>query len=315
MNQIVDNLLSAPVLFFVLGCLAAAIKTDLKLPKAFGQILAIYIMAAIGFKGGVELNKNGIDGQALTAVAVGLLLAFITPLIAFAINRYLNKFNRLDAATIAAHYGSVSLITFGVAIAFYQEVGQPASGYMAAVLALMELPALAVGIALANNNSQGVKGGLRHALTSGTILILIGSLIIGLILGSEGAADLEGFFVTPFIGAVAFFLFDMGLSAFRNIDKLKEAGLKLIAFAIYMPLIGATLGLLLASVADLSVGDSALLATLAASASYIAAPAAIRVAVPEANIGMVLPVTILITFPFNLIIGLPLYLEAAKLLS
>ena len=225
----------------------------------------------------------------------------------------------MDAASIAAHYGSVSLVTFGAAVALYEGLGQPVSGYMPAVLALMEAPAIAVGVMLARQSGEktGQSTGqvLREALTTGSVVVLLGATVIGMLLGARGMESMDGFFVAPFTGVLALFLLDMGLLAFSRIGALREAGWRLVAFAIYMPLIGAAMGTLLGWSIGMGATDIALLATLAASASYIAAPAAMRLALPEANPGLSLPLAIGVTFPFNLIVGIPLYLEVAKLVS
>lgn len=237
------------------------------------------------------------------------------PLIAYMSLTRLVKLDKINSSAIAAHYGSVSLVAFGAAVALFEQIREPTSGFMPAVLALMEAPAIAVGVALARRaGSSGDTSGhaIRDAVTTGSVLVLLGATAIGLILGAQGLQDLDGFFVAPFTGVLALFLLDMGLLAFSRIGALKEAGVRPIIFAIAMPLVGGFIGVLLGTVIGLGVGDTALLATLAASASYIAAPAAMRVAVPEANPGLSLPLAIGITFPFNLIVGVPLYLQLSK---
>ena len=313
------NLASPGVLFFALGAFAATIRSNVGLPQQVAQALAIYLMAAIGFKGGAQLRESGFGADAFLALGAGAVLGLTIPLVAFALLRRFAPVKQVDAASIAAHYGSVSLVTFGAAVALYEGLGQPVSGYMPAVLALMEAPAIAVGVLL-GKTSSGAGGGsrkaaLREALTSGSVLVLLGATVIGLILGAQGLNELEGFFVAPFTGVLALFLLNMGVMAFSRIGAIREAGFGLFAFAIYMPLIGGTLGALLASALGLGVGDVTLMATLAASASYIAAPAAVQIAMPDANPGVTLPLVIGITFPFNLIVGIPLYLEFARILG
>lgn len=310
-----QNLASPGVLFFALGAFGAALKSDVGLPKQAAQTIALYLMAAIGFKGGAQLRESGVGVESLLALGAGLILGLSIPFIAYALLTRIVGVDRINSSAIAAHYGSVSLVTFGAAVALFQEVGEPTSGFMPAVLALMEAPAIAVGVAMARRaGSKGDTSGhpVRDALTAGSVLVLLGATVIGLILGAQGLDDLDGFFVAPFTGVLALFLLDMGLVAFSRIGALKEAGIRPVIFALCMPLIGAALGTALGAAIGLGVGDTALLATLAASASYIAAPAAMRIAVPEANPGLSLPLAICVTFPFNLIFGIPLYLQLAK---
>ena len=319
MSAAVSNLISPGVLFFALGAFAAAVKADVSLPRQISQTLALYLMAAIGFKGGVELRQSGLGTEVFVGLGCGLALGLTIPLIAFFLVSRFTSLKRVDAASLAAHYGSVSLVTFGAAVALLDELSVATSGYMPAVLALMEAPAIAVGVLLGKSGS-GAGGGsrkaaLREALTSGSVLVLLGATVIGLILGAQGLNELEGFFVAPFTGVLALFLLNMGVMAFSRIGAIREAGFGLLAFAIYMPLIGGTVGALLASALGLGVGDVTLMATLAASASYIAAPAAVQIAMPDANPGVTLPLVIGITFPFNLIVGIPLYLEFARILG
>ena len=319
MSAALSNLISPGVLFFALGAFAAAVKADVALPKQISQTLALYLMAAIGFKGGVELRQSGLDLEVLIGLGCGLALGLTLPLIAFFLASRFTSVKRVDAASLAAHYGSVSLVTFGAAVALLDELRIATSGYMPAVLALMEAPAIAVGVLLGRSgtggNGAGRRKALREALTSGSVLVLLGATGIGLALGAQGLNELEGFFVAPFTGVLALFLLNMGVMAFSRIGAIRGSGFGLLAFAIYMPLIGGALGVLLASWLGLGVGDVALMATLAASASYIAAPAAIQLAMPDANPGISLPLVIGITFPFNLVLGIPLYLEFAQMLA
>ncbi len=317
MSAAVGNLASPAVLFFALGAFAAMIRSNVGLPQQVAQALAIYLMAAIGFIGGAKLRVAGFETEAFVALGAGVVLGVAIPFIAFTLLRRFAPVKPVDAASIAAHYGSVSLVTFGAALVFLETVNVAVSGYMAAVLALMEAPAIAVGVMLARRSGvstgQSSRQVLREAFTTGSVVILLGAMVIGMILGAKGMADLDGFFVAPFTGVLALFLLDMGLIAFSRIGALKEAGWRLVAFAIYMPLIGASLGILLGWSIGMSTGDTALLATLAASASYIAAPAAMRLSLPEANPALSLPLVIGVTFPFNLIIGIPLYLGVTRL--
>ncbi|MFM8763058.1 MAG: sodium-dependent bicarbonate transport family permease [Solirubrobacterales bacterium] len=319
MSVALSNLASPGVLFFALGAFAATIRSNVGLPQQVAQALAVYLMAAIGFKGGAQLRESGFGSDAFLALGAGAVLGFTIPLIAFALLRRFTPVKRVDAASIAAHYGSVSLVTFGAAVALFEQLGEPSSGYMPAVLALMEAPAIAVGVMLARQSGEktGQSTGqvVRDAMTTGSVVVLLGATAIGILLGAKGMASMDGFFVAPFTGVLALFLLDMGLVAFSRIGALREAGWKLVGFAIYMPLIGAAMGILLGWGIGMGASDMALLATLAASASYIAAPAAMRLALPEANPGLSLPLSIGVTFPFNLIVGIPLYLELSKLVT
>lgn len=318
MSAAVGNLLSPGVLFFALGAFAAAVRADLGLPREVVQTLAIYLMAAIGFKGGVQLRESGFGLDAIVGLGAGLALGITLPFVAYALLCRFTGVTRVNAAAIAAHYGSVSLVTFGAAVALLDDAGEPTSGYMPAVLALMEAPAIAVGVMLARRGDAGGATGMsvvREALTTSSVLVLVGATAIGIVLGVEGLESMEGFFVAPFTGVLALFLLDMGVVAFSRFGALRAAGRRLVAFALYMPLIGGTLGVLLGAAIGMSAGDAALLATLAASASYIAAPAAMRAAVPEADPGLSLPLALAVTFPFNLIVGIPLYLELARLVT
>ena len=319
MSVALSNLASPGVLFFALGAFAATIRSNVGLPQQVAQALAVYLMAAIGFKGGAQLRESGFGSDAFLALGAGAVLGFTIPLIAFALLRRFTPVKRVDAASIAAHYGSVSLVTFGAAVALFEQLGDPPSGYMPAVLALMEAPAIAVGVMLARQSGEktGQSTGqvVRDAMTTGSVVVLLGATAIGILLGAKGMASMDGFFVAPFTGVLALFLLDMGLVAFSRIGALREAGWKLVGFAIYMPLIGAAMGILLGWGIGMGASDMALLATLAASASYIAAPAAMRLALPEANPGLSLPLSIGVTFPFNLIVGIPLYLELSKLVT
>ena len=261
MSAALSNLISPGVLFFALGAFAALVKSDVGLPKQVAQTLALYLMAAIGFKGGAQLSISGVSIEAFAALGSGLLLGMTLPLVAYFLLKTFTRVKQVDAASIAAHYGSVSLVTFGAALALLEEIGQPTAGYMAAVLALMEAPAIAIGVLLARSGGStggGPRKGVREALTSGSVLVLLGATVIGIVLGAQGLEDLDGFFVAPFTGVLALFLLDMGLVAFRRIRSLRKAGPSLIAFAVYMPLIGGTLGALLGTAVGLSVGDTTL---------------------------------------------------------
>ncbi len=302
------NLLSPPILFFALGVVATLVRSDLKFPEPLYAGLTIYLLAAIGFKGGVALSKAGL-GQvwlpALGAVAVSALI----PVWSFLVLRV--KFARVDAAAIAAHYGSVSAVTFLAAVNFVESRGVPQQGFMAALLALMEAPAIICALCLARSGGPAGEFSWKHqaheALTGRGVLLLIGGLVVGLLAGERGWKACEGFFGQPFQGVLALFLLEMGLVASRRFGDLRKAGWFLILFAVLAPLLHGVLGVFLGHALGLRGGDLTLFATLCASASYIAAPAAVRVSLPEANPAFYLTAVLAVTFPFNLTFGLPLY--------
>ena len=301
------------VLFFVLGVLAGLLRSDLKIPGAIYEALSIYILLAIGLKGGVELAKYPVGdliGKGLIIVAVGALI----PLIAFPILRYLGRMSRPDAASIAAHYGSVSVVTFSVGITFLGQERLDYEGYLIVFLVLLEMPALVIGVILARYGVGAVRWGkmLHEVFFGKSIYLLTGGLIIGYIAGPEGIKPLDKLFFDLFKGVLAFFLLEMGLVAAVRIAALREYGAFLAGFAVLMPIVSAILGTLTGWMLGLSVGGTFLLATLFASASYIAAPAAMRIAVPEANPALSIGASLGMTFPFNIFLGIPIYLWMAR---
>jgi uncharacterized protein len=312
-----DNLLSPAILFFGLGILAAAVRSDLEIPPVVGKAIALYLMVSIGFKGGVALSKTESWGaQDLGLAVVGITLSFLMPWLAYALLRGTTKLSTPNAAAVAATYGSVSVVTFVTAAAFLTAQGIEYAGHLVAVLALMETPAIISGLVLARRT--GAKGALlpwpvlREALVSGSVFVLLGSLAIGWMTGARGMQSVGLVLVTPFQGVLAIFLLEMGLIVVRRLREARPTGVPLVAFGIYMPLVGAALGLAAAKGLGLSVGDGMLLAVLAASASYIAVPAALRHALPDAEPGIYVSMALAITFPFNILVGIPLYHEAAK---
>ncbi len=301
------------VLFFVLGVLAGLLRSDLKIPGAIYEALSIYILLAIGLKGGVELAKYPVGdliGKGLIIVAVGALI----PLIAFPILRYLGRMSRPDSASIAAHYGSVSVVTFSVGITFLGQERLDYEGYLIVFLVLLEMPALVIGVILARYGVGAVRWGkmLHEVFFGKSIYLLTGGLIIGYIAGPEGIKPLDKLFFDLFKGVLAFFLLEMGLVAAVRIAALREYGAFLAGFAVLMPIVSAILGTLTGWMLGLSVGGTFLLATLFASASYIAAPAAMRIAVPEANPALSIGASLGMTFPFNIFLGIPIYLWMAR---
>jgi hypothetical protein len=315
------NLLSPAVLFFALGLLAALLKSDLKFPEALYVALTLYLLTAIGFKGGVAVSEAGIGTVLLPALAA-LLLGAAIPLWIYPLLRNLGKFSPVDAAAIAAHYGSVSAVTFIAATNYLKSINVPYESYTTAFLAVMESPAIVVGVLLGKMSIPG-QGGLlpvswkkllHEALFGRSVLLLVGGLVVGALCGRAGMDKVEPFFVTPFQGVLALFLLEMGLVAGQRLGDLRKVGAFLIAFGILLPVVHGALGVLLGMYTGLSLGGCTLMGVLAASASYIAAPAAIRLSLPEANPTLYLTSSLAITFPFNVAVGIPLYYGFARLL-
>jgi len=302
------------VLFFLLGVVAKLAKSDLRLPEALYETLSIFLLLAIGLKGGVELARvpfASVAVQAAAVVTMGLLL----PLPAFAILRGLGRLPRADAASIAAHYGSVSVVTFAVAIAFLTKRNVPYEAHMPLFVALLETPAIVTGILLARVGAmRAVRwGAVAHEVLLGkSVVLLLGGLAIGALVGPEGIAPIKLLFFDLFKGVLALFLLEMGLVAGGRMGDLRRAGPFLVGFGLIVPLLFACVGIVVARLVGLSDGGTALLATMAASASYIAAPTAMRIAVPEANPALSIGAALGITFPFNITVGIPLYLQLAQ---
>jgi hypothetical protein len=321
------NLLTPPVLFFLLGTLAALFRSDLALPEALGKAISLYLMMSIGFSGGAELAHQGAGSAVLWAMLTALVLSAGMPWIAYPILRLLVQLQRVDCAAIAAHYGSVSVVTFAAASALLTASGHTYEGYLAVMLALMETPAILSGLLLANrlsgkaadpgNSAEASRRSetgalLRETLLSGSVLLLLGSFAIGWLTGAPGKEVVAPFLVIPFKGVLCLFLLDMGLLAGRRLESVRQVGVRLAAFGIAMPLIGATIGLGIGLLLGLSVGGCLLLMVLAGSSSYIVVPAAMRVALPKANPALYVTVSLAVTFPFNLLVGIPIYLWLAE---
>ncbi|MBA1274914.1 sodium-dependent bicarbonate transport family permease [Stutzerimonas azotifigens] len=300
------------VLFFLFGLFAGLVKSELKLPPALYDTLSILLLLAIGLHGGVELAEQA-SAALLGQSALVLLLGCCLPLLAFPLLRALG-FSRVDSAGVAAHYGSVSAGTFAVVVAFLLAKNIDFESYMPLFVAILEIPAILVGIVLAKGISRDTNWRElgREIFLGKSIMLLLGGLIIGAIAGKEGIKPLEPFYTSMFKPVLALFLLEMGLIASGQLGSLKRYGLRLAAFGLGMPLIGALVGAVLARLMGLSLGGTAMLATLSASASYIAVPAALRLAVPEANPSLSLTASLGITFPFNILIGIPLYLALAE---
>ena len=310
------NLLSPIILSFVLGLAAALARSDLSFPEAIAKGLSLYLLFAIGFKGGAGVAAHGVDARLVAALLAGVVLSLLLPFIAFASLRFLTRVSVTDAAAVAGHYGSISIVTFVAASSLLTGRGIPAESYMVAVAAAMEAPAILSALWLAARRGGGTErmGAelWREILLNGSIVLLLGAFVIGWITGEDGLAEISSFIVEPFKGVLCLFLLDMGIVAGRGLRGSRGVlSVGTVAFGILMPLVGALLGLLSGLVLGLSLGGVVLLMVLGASASYIAVPAAMRVALPEANPALSLTLALGITFPFNLTFGIPLYMMVA----
>lgn len=315
-----DALLSPVILFFLLGALAAFARSDLTVPEAVAKGISLYLMAAIGLKGGVEVSVSGFTADMALAALAGLALSFLLPLLAFALLRSFGRLDRINAGAVAAHYGSVSVVTFVTGVEVLTTGGMPPAGYMVAVLALMELPAIIVGLLLARGGSGAKEAGssgqstgslLHETLLNGSVVLLAGSFVIGLVIGKPGFATIAPVFESAFRGVLCLFLLDMGLVAARRLRQARSLTVRLALLGVAMPVINGALGVAVAAAVGLSPGSAAALGILAASASYIAVPAALRLALPQADPGLYLAMSLAVTFPFNITVGLPLYISLA----
>lgn len=313
----ITNAISPPVLAFVLGLLAVAIKSDLRLPEALYQGLSIYLLFGIGIKGGVALSQANLSEVAFPIVGT-LFLGVTIPFLAYWLVGKLTKLDAINRGALAAHYGSTSLVTFSAALIFLDSQQVQYEGFVTTLLAILEIPGIVVGLMLA---SRGLGRGLnwsesfREILTSKSIVLLAGGLVLGLITGPTGYERIEPFFGGLFTGVLALFLLEMGIVAGRRLPDVKEAGFGLVAFSIGFPLLAGTLGVFVGELTGLSLGGSVVLGILTASASYIAAPAAVRLALPEASPGIYLTASLGITFPFNLVFGIPIMFALGNLLE
>jgi uncharacterized protein len=328
-SLVLSNVLNPPVMFFFLGVFAVFVQSDLEIPNPIPKLFSLYLLVAIGFKGGHELFQSGLNSQIVGTLAAAMLMASLVPVYSFFILRI--KLDDYNAAAIAATYGSISAVTFITASSLLDKLNIEYGGHMVATLALMESPAIVVGLILVRvfgKKKESFEDGetvaaetswgevLREAFLNGSVLLLVGSLIIGLMTGGSGWQKVHLFVEKDlFYGVLTFFLLDMGLVAARRIRDLKRAGVFLIGFAILMPIGNALLGILLAKFIGMGIGNALLFAVLCASASYIAVPAAMRMSVPEANPSLYVSMALAITFPFNIIFGIPLYLQAIKLIG
>jgi hypothetical protein len=325
-SLVLQNLLSAPILFFFLGILAVLLGSDLEIPSPLPKLFSLYLLLAIGFRGGVELVHSGLGSLVLLTILAAVLMSIVVPITSFLLLR--TRLDPYNAAAVAASYGSISAVTFITAQSFLNVLHVGFDGFMVAALALMESPAIVVGIVMAKLTCQSISnqdaeeaGGLRwreilqEAFLNGSIFLLIGSLVIGYAVAAfspMGVEKMEPFTEKLFYGALCFFLLDMGLVAAQRLQDLRKAGAFLIGFSVVAPLLHAAIGLAIARLLGLNQGDALLFMVLCASASYIAVPAAMRMTVPQANPSLYISTALGVTFPFNVVVGIPIYMTLVQ---
>jgi hypothetical protein len=320
-----QNLLDPAILFFVFGVLAGAVGSNLEIPKSIAKFLSLYLLMALGLKGGFELAKSGLTPGVLLSLGAAMSMAFIVPALGYAFLK--NRVARYDAAAVAASYGSVSAVTFVTAINFLESAGTSVGGHMAAAMVVMESPAIIMAVLLANSirHHQAMANGgnakasampigkiLHESFTDGAQLLLLGALAVGYISGESGKAMMQPFSTDLFKGMLAFFLLDMGLMVAKNFRDARQASPVLIGYAVLAPLLHASIALALAWLLELPLGDATLLMVLSASASYIVVPAVLRYAIPEANPAIYFGLSLGITFPLNITVGIPVYAAMAR---
>ena len=313
----INNLTSVAVLVFILGFLGAKIKSDVRIPEPVYQMISIFLLFGIGLKGGHSLKETSFGSFAVPALAT-LALGFFIPVIAYISLKLVRKINDLDRGSIAAHYGSTSLVTFSAALLFLENSQIEVEGFATALLTIMEIPGIVVGIYLGSRyRDKSVQWGktLHEVITGKTILLLVGGLAIGAITSDAGYSKVAPFFIDLQSGFLALFLLHLGYLAGSHWGEIKKVGAMVGVFALVFPIISGTLGVVVGNMIGLSIGGATILGVLCASASYIAAPAAVSVGLPEANAPLALMSSIGVTFPFNLLVGIPLYLEIAVRLS
>lgn len=316
-NLAMSNLLSIPILCFVLGFIATRVKSDLQMPESIMKFLTFYLLLAIGIKGGVSLQKSELAEVAWPVITT-IILGIVLPIFAFAVLRFLTTLDRQDRGAIAAHYGSTSLVTFTAALVFLETANIFVEGYVVTLLAVMEVPGIIVGLMLAGSNSRKPRellASAREVLTSPSIALLVGGVAIGYAAGPDRFKSTEPFFSDIFVGMLSLFLLQMGVTVAKRISSFASAGPGLVLFAVLFPLVAGSAGVTAGSALDLGVGGAAMLGVLCASASYIAAPAAVRLALPMANDGLAITCSLAVTFPINMVAGIPLMVFFARTLG
>lgn len=322
-ETLLSNIMHPPVLFFFLGLMAIAVKSDLEIPPQIGKFLSLYLLFDIGIKGGEELFHSGFSPVVVKVMAACLILSFVTPFIVYKVLRV--KLDVYNAGAIAATYGSISAVTFATTVSFLESSGINFGGYMVAGMALMESPAIVAGLILIGiglkkefkgrdlklaeevTPQRGMGSILHEAFFNGSVFLLVGSLVIGILSGSAGEEELEPFVTGIFKGMLSFYMLDMGLLAGKRLGELRKSGPYLVMFALLYPILFSFLGMGVSYLIGLEPGDALLLTVLTASASYIAVPAAMRISVPKANMSLLLPMSLGITFTFNVTIGIPMF--------
>ncbi|MGB7374581.1 sodium-dependent bicarbonate transport family permease [Pontixanthobacter sp.] len=311
---------SPVVLFFLLGLLAAFIRSDLAIPEAIAKGMSLYLMAAIGLKGGVAVSKSGMSGTIAVALGAGIAASFLIPFIAYAVLKTFGKLDKLNSGAVAAHYGSVSVVTYVTAVEILEFSAVPAAGFMVAVLAAMETPAILSGLMLAKGGDKDATADerremMKEVFLNASVVLLLGSFAIGIVAGPSGFAEVSPFFEAGFKGVLCIFLLDMGLIAARRVLSSRAITWRLTIIALALPTFNGILGVFAGTAIGLDVGSAAAFGVLCASASYIAVPAAMRLALPQADPGVYLTMSLSITFPFNILINIGLLTALSKLIG
>lgn len=313
---ITDSLLTAPVIAFLVALVATLAKFEVRLPESLYPILSTFLLLAIGLKGGKALAAAS-PGDIWKPLVASLVLGVVTPLVAFTLFRVLNRLDTVNSAALAAHYGSVSAVTFTVLLSSLDTRGIDYEGFVAGLLAVLEIVGIIVALFLARGSSSGDgwKSALGEVVRGRSIALLVTGLVVGAVVGADRMAPTDPLFVGLFAGALTLFLIEMGVIAAERLRDISSAGWRMVALGVLIPLVNGLLGALLGTVAGLSTGGVAVMATLAGSASYIAAPAAVRIALPQASPGLYVTASLGVTFPFNLTLGIPYYIALAQALT
>ncbi len=316
METAITALLSPMILFFVVGTFAGFARSDLTIPDAFAKAMSIYLMVAIGLKGGIQVSSAGLTSTLVSALLAGVVLSFLLPIPAYYLLRKFGQLDRMNAAAVSAHYGSVSVVTFVTGTEILASMSLPAAGHMVAVMAAMETPAIITGLYLARGAMAGKQQTAGHSLfhetfLNGSVVLLLGAFAVGLVVGKDGAAPVAPFFESGFRGVLCLFLLDMGLIAARRLRETRNLTVRLIALGVFLPIVQGIIGVVTGTLIGLDVTSAATLGILAASASYIAVPAVMRLSLPQADPGIYLGMALAVTFPFNILVGIPAYTALA----